>query len=115
MKKFVVLFCIPGDTMQEWMKTVSEEERKSQTEKMMQDWQKWTTDHETMIVDKGMPVGKTMRVTKDGVESARNDVNWYLVLEAASQEEATDAVKSNPHLQIPGSYVDVSESNMGGM
>jgi hypothetical protein len=115
MKKFVVLFCIPAATMQDWMKTVDEAERKKQTDQMMKDWQAWMKEHDKAIIDKGMPVGKTKRVMKDGAIDVRNDVNWYLVIEANSHDEAVAMFKNHPHLQIPEAYIDVSESNMGMM
>ena len=115
MKKFFVLFCIPGAAIDDWMKNVDEATRKSQTDEMMQSWQAWMAAHEASIVDKGLPVGKTMRVTKDGAAAARNDINWYLVVEAESQDAAVEMFKDHPHLAIPTSYIDISDASRAGM
>lgn len=115
MKKFFVLVCIPAKAIDEWMATVSEEERKKQTDQMMKDWQTWMEEHTASIVDGGLPVGKTKRVTAAGASDVRNDVNWYLVVEAPSHEEAVAMFLKHPHLQIPTAYIDISDASRQGM
>jgi hypothetical protein len=112
MKKFFVIFCIPAAAIDDWMKNVDEATRKEQSDQMMQDWQKWMADHETHILDKGLPVGKTKRVTKDGITDTRNDINWYLVMQGESHEAVAEMVKTNPHItMIPNAYAEVSDAN----
>ena len=115
MKKFFVLFCIPAAAIDTWMKEVSEEERKKQSGEMMQAWQKWMKEHKGSIIEEGLPVGKTKRVTKEGAADFRNDVNWFLVVEAPSHEEAVAMFKGHPHLDIPTAYIDVSVASRVGM
>lgn len=115
MKKFFVLFSIPAAAIQKWVAEVDEATRTTQTNEMMQAWQKWMAEHESMILDKGLPVGKTKRVTSEGVTDARNDVNWYLVVEAESHEAAAEIFKDHPHLKIPTAYIDVSSITRPGM
>lgn len=113
--KFFVTFNIPSASIQEWMSTVDEATRKEQTEKMMADWKTWMEDHKDSIVDPGLPVGKTKRVTKAGIADAKNDLNWFLIVEADSQDAAADMFKDHPHLQIPSCYIDVSGTAGMGM
>ena len=82
---------------------------------MMKDWQAWQNAHAGAIKDQGMPLGKTKRVTSGGmVADVKNDLNYYIVLEAESHEAAAEIVKDNPHFMIPDSYVEVMEiPNMG--
>lgn len=115
MKKFFVLFCIPAAAIQKWMAEVDEATRTTQTAEMMQSWQKWMTEHESMILDKGLPVGKTKRVTSEGVNDAKNDINWYLVIEAESHEAAAAMFVGHPHLAIPTAYIDISDASHPGM
>ncbi len=115
MKKFFVTFNIPAAAIQEWMSTVDEATRKEQSGKMMQDWQTWMTAHESSVLDKGLPLGKTKRVTKDGVEDIKNDLNWYLVIEAESHEAAADMFRGHPHLEIPSSYVEIMDASRSMM
>jgi hypothetical protein len=115
MKKFTVIFGIPAATIQEWMTNTDEVSRKEQTEKMMKEWQDWMTAHDAAILDKGLPLGKTKHVTAKGVEDTKNDLNWYLVVQAESHDEAAQMFVNHPHLQIPGSYAEVMDSSRPGM
>lgn len=112
MKKFFVTFAIPTGVIDDWMKTVSEEERTKQTNDMMQSWNTWMSEHESQILDKGLPLGKTKRVTKDGIIDTRNDLNWYLVIEAEDHEKAAEMLKGHPHIEmIPGAYIEVMDAS----
>lgn len=116
MKKFFVLFGIPAAAIQEWMTTVDEATRKEQTEKLMHDWNEWMAAHEDVIVDKGLPLGKTKRVDANGVSDGKNDLNWYLIVEAESHEAAADMFKDHPHIvQIPSAYAEVMGTQGMGM
>jgi hypothetical protein len=115
MKKFFVLFCIPAAAIQEWIATVDEATRKKQSDEMMRSWQTWMAAHESVILDPGMPLGKTKRVTAQGIADAKNDLNWYLVVKADSHEAAADLFKDHPHLHIPTSYIEVLDASGPGM
>ena len=116
MKKFFVLFAIPAASIQEWVANVSEEERAQQTQEMMQAWQEWMAAHESSIVDKGLPLGKTKRVDANGVSDIVNDLNWYLIVEAESHEAAAEMFADHPHVkQIPSAYVEIMDASRGGM
>jgi hypothetical protein len=112
MKKFVALFCIPAAAIQEWMSNVDEATRKEQTDKMMQEWNDWMAAHEGMVLDKGLPLGKTKRVDANGITDITNDLNWYLVFEAESHEAAAELFKNHPHIvAIPTAYVEVMDAS----
>jgi hypothetical protein len=111
MKKFVVLLGIPVAIMQDWMKNTDEAARKEQTNKMMLAWQEWMAAHESVVLDKGMPLGKTKRATAKGVEDIKNDFNWYLIIEAESHAAAAELMANHPHIQqIPGAYAEVMDT-----
>jgi hypothetical protein len=107
MNKFVAIFSIPSAAMKDWMASTDEATRKQQSDEMMKGWQKWMGDHKSAIADKGLPLGKTKRVTKGEVDDVVNDLNWYMLVEAESHTEAAELFKNHPHLNIPGAYVDV--------
>ena len=116
MKKFFVLFCIPAQAMTDWMTKVPEAERKTQMDQMMADWKTWADAHKDAIVDNGGPLGKTKRVTKDGVTDVKNDLNYYMIIQADSHEAAAELIKDNPHVQmIPSAYVEVMDATPRGM
>lgn len=115
MKKYFILFCVPTGTMATWMETTTPEERKKQSDQMMQEWGGWMEKMGSALTDKGLPLGKTKRVTKAGAADVKNDLNYYVILEAESHEAAAEMVKSSPHLQIPDAYIEVIEISHKGM
>ncbi len=115
MKKFFVLFCIPKEAIQQWMATVDEATRKEQSDKIMNEWKEWMEAHKDSVVDAGGPLGKTKRVTAEGVSDSVNDLNYYLTVQAESHEAAAEMFVGHPHLQIPTSYVEVIDSSRPGM
>src|SRR5579871_3308480 len=49
-------------------------------------WGKWMSDHADIVVDAGGPLGKTKRVSPQGVADASNFVAGYTIIEAESAE-----------------------------
>ena len=107
MNRYFVLFSIPGRVVDEWRKNTPADQVKAQSEQMMGAWQKWMQDNGKSIVDRGVPLGKTKRVTANGVADIRNDLNWYLIVDAESHDAAAKMFTTHPHLQIPEAAVEV--------
>src|SRR5438874_1510929 len=110
MKKFLVTYLAPASVVDEWKKTEPEKRRQAE-EKMQGEWKKWMSDHIKMFADTGAGVGKTKRVTGQGVTDAKNDIMLYGIVEAQSHEAAARAFEGHPHLQIPQSSIEVMEIN----
>lgn len=91
------------------MKNTSPEEMQAQGKKLEADMLAWMDKHAASIVDKGLPLGKTKRLTAQGAEDTRNDLNYYQVVEAESHEAAVQIFADNPHTVIPTAYIDVME------
>ena len=115
MKKYFALYRIPVETMNEWKKNTSPEVMQEQGKKLGEDMGAWMEKHKGSFVEKGLPLGKTKRVTKDGIVDAQNDLNYYCIIEAESHEEAAKMFSDNPHFIIPTAYVDVMEIPHMGM
>ena len=47
-------------------------ERQARQQKGMEAWSKWADAHRDAIVENGSPLGKTLRISKRGVESIKN-------------------------------------------
>lgn len=107
MSRFFALFAIPARVIDEWVKTTPEDKRQAMSQEMMGAWQNWMAENGKYIVDRGTPLGKTKRVTSNGVVDIRNDLNWYLILEADSHEAAAKIFTSHPHLRIPEASVEI--------
>lgn len=106
MAKFIALYCMPISGLEDWMKT-PEADRKAMEDKMKADWDVWMAANKSAIVSTS-GVGKTKRVSKEGVADAKNDIMLYSVVEAESHEAAVKVFENHPHLGIPGSWIDVS-------
>ena len=76
--------------------------------KGMDAWMGWGEKHAASIVEMGGPLGRTKKVTKDGVEDIRNHIAGYVVVEAADHEAAARMFEDHPHFSIfPGDGVEV--------
>lgn len=109
MKKFLITYLAPVSVVDEWKKTAPEK-RKQAEEKMQADWKKWMNDHSKMFADSA-GVGKTKRVTGQGLADTRNDIMLYAIAEAESHDEVAKTFKDHPHLQIPQASIEVMEIN----
>ncbi len=71
-------------------------------------WTEWEKANAASFADRGGMVGKTLRVTKDGTARATNSFCGYVVVEAATIEDAARIFENHPHFSIfPGDGVDI--------
>ncbi len=103
--KFIVFYSIPVAVIADWAKT-DPNVRKDAEEKMKAEWQKWMSDHSSMIKS-SEACGKTKKITAQGITDTKNDICLYSFIEAESHEAAAKAFENHPHLQIPQSYIEV--------
>lgn len=103
MSKFFLLYLAPVSAIEQMMANSTPEQRKAG----MDAWMAWMKKNQSALVDMGAPLGKTKRVTATGVESVRNEVTGYTVVEAASHDAAAAMLAGHPHLSVPGAYIDV--------
>jgi hypothetical protein len=76
--------------------------------KGMAAWGAWMGQHASAIVDSGGPLGKTKKVSAQGVADTRNNAAGYVVVEAPSHEAAAKMFEGHPHFAIfPGDGVEV--------
>jgi len=109
MKKFLAVYLGSASAIAKW-KELSEEKRKTLEAAGMQAWGKWASGNEKVIVDQGSPLGKTKRITAQGVSDTRNEITAYTVVEAESHEAAAKMFENHPHFMIfPGDSVEVME------
>jgi len=112
MARYFALYLAPIATVESWMASTTPAERKAS----MEAWGKWMSDNAKSFADIGSPLGKTKKVTADGVLSVKNDILGYSIIEASSHDEAAKLLKGHPHFQIPGASVEVLEiTPMTGM
>lgn len=107
MPRFMAVYTGTPDGMDKWNK-LDEATRKAREAEGLQAWMKWGETHKDKIVFDGGPLGKTKRIGKDGISDIRNNLAGYIVVEAASHEEAARMFENHPHFTIfPGEAVEV--------
>ena len=76
----------------------------------MEAWGKWMADHASAIVEHGSPLGRTLRVSPDGVARHENRIVAYIIVEADSHEAAACMFENHPHFaMMPGDSIEVME------
>ena len=62
------------------------------------------------IVDQGSPVGKTKRISAQGISDTKNEIAAYTIVQADSHEAAARLFEHHPHFTIfPGDSVEIME------
>lgn len=105
---------MPPAGLDAWMNK-PEEERKAAETQMRTDWDTWMKTHADAVLNT-IGLGKTKRVSADGIEDAKNGMMLSSYVTAESLEAAGELFKDHPHLGIPGATIEIMEANpMGGM
>lgn len=97
MKKFLVLYKASAEAFQQAMKSTPEQQKAG-----MDAWMVWSKKAASSIVDMGAPLGKTMKVTKNGASPSTNDLGGYSILQGESKEAVAQALKDHPHFKMMG-------------
>jgi hypothetical protein len=91
-------------------KFAGREKRQANDRAGMDAWMAWGRAHEKAIVDDGGLLGRTKRVSADGITDVRNNLAGYTVVEAESHEAAAKMFLNHPHFTIfPGDAVEIME------
>lgn len=109
MKKFFVLYMAK---IADFQKVVAEMAKQTpeQRAKEMKEWSTWTSEHKGAVVDEGVPVGKTKRVTSTQISDVKNEIGGYSIIQANSHDEAAKTLQSHPHFKIlPNGWIEVME------
>jgi hypothetical protein len=93
--------------MAAWI-ALPETERQAKSKEGMAAWKAWAEKHQASIVEMGGPLGKTKKISSDGVADVSNDMGAFMLVRAASQAEAAKLFEHHPHFSIfPGQAVEV--------
>jgi hypothetical protein len=109
MKKFLAVYMGSAAALAEW-NALDEATRKAREKAGIAAWKKWAADHGGAIVELGSPIGKTKRVSAEGIADMKNEIGAYTVVQAESHDAAARLFESHPHFAIfPGDRVEVME------
>lgn len=74
----------------------------------MKAWGEWMEAHAASIVDSGGPLGKTKKVSRDGIADISNTMAAYVIVEAPSHEAAAKMFEGHAHFTLfPGEGVEI--------
>jgi len=111
MKKFLAVYIGTDAALERarWNE-LDDEKRKAAQARGIEAWMEWGTKHAAAIVDQGTPLGKTKRVSPEGISGTKNALVGYTIVEAESHEAAAKLFEKHPHFTIfPGDSVEIME------
>ena len=93
--------------MKAWM-AMPETERNAAVQKGIAAWKGWMEKHHGVIEGQGGPLGKTKRITANGIQDVSNQMSGYVVIRAESHDAAAALFENHPHFtNFPGEGVEV--------
>lgn len=109
MKTYLAIYT-GSQTGRKKFEALSPATQKKRSQAGMAAWQKWATDHSKVIVEMGAPLGKTKRVTRQGVADIRNSMAAFTIVQAKSHAAAAKMFLKHPHFTLlPGDGVEIME------
>jgi hypothetical protein len=111
MKNFVAVYTGTPQSPQRlnWDK-LDDTTRKARQDAGMKAWGDWMVKHQSAVVEQGGPLGKTTRVSPQGIAEVSNNLAGYVVVQAESMEAAAHMFENHPHFTIfPGESVEIME------
>ena len=111
MKKFVAVFTgTPSSAQRKNWDKLDEATRKDRQATGMKAWGDWMAKYKSAVVENGGPLGKTTRVSPQGIAETSNNLAAYTVIQADSKEAAARMFEHHPHFTIfPGEAVEIME------
>ncbi|MCU1676020.1 MAG: hypothetical protein JWM93_778 [Frankiales bacterium] len=79
-------------------------------------WMTWASAAGQAVVDLGVPLQAGRKITATEITDSTNQASGYSILEADSLDHVCDLLVKHPHLEMPGSSIEVFEMlSMPGM
>ncbi|MCB2114356.1 MAG: hypothetical protein R3C42_06490 [Parvularculaceae bacterium] len=111
MKTYLAVYMGTPETMAKsgWF-DLAPDERKAREEKGIASWRAWMSDNADALAFEGGPLGKTKQTSKTGIDDVTNSMTGFVVLRAASHEDAAKKFLNHPHFSVfPGEAVEIME------
>jgi hypothetical protein len=111
MKKFLAIYIGTEAAFERsGFNALDEERRKAREKEGFDAWIEWGKRNASAIVDQGAPLGKTKRASPEGIESIKNAMAGYVIVQAESHDAAAKLFEGHPHFSIfPGDSVEIME------
>jgi hypothetical protein len=101
MNTYLAVF-LSNKTRPRWLEwyALSDEERRARDAQGLPAIAAWEEAHRESIVYMGGPLGPTKRTTPEGVTDTVNELTVFIVVRAASHDEAARMFIDHPHMTI---------------
>lgn len=112
MKNFLAIYIgsVSAFEKSAWSRTTDENERRKLEQSGMEAWGNWVMTNQDSIIDHGSPLGKTKRISTQGISDIENKITAYTIVKAESHAAAAKIFENHPHFTIfPGDSVEVME------
>ena len=111
MKTFLAVFTgTPNSPQRAKWNQLDDATRNARQSTGMKAWGDWMAKHGSAVVGQGGPLGKTKRVSPQGIADVSNNLAAFVLVHAQSQDAAARMFESHPHFTIfPGEAVEVME------
>jgi hypothetical protein len=87
---------------------LSEGERAAKQQEGMAAWVAWAAKYQDVTLETGGPLGKTKKVSENGIADVSNALAAFAVVRASSHEAAARLFENHPHFTIfPGDCVEI--------
>jgi hypothetical protein len=107
MPHFLAVYTIKPEAVAAF-RALPEAEQKRRDDIGLKQWTDWEAANAASLPNRGGMVGKTRRVTKDGIGDGQNDFCGYVIVEAESIDAAARLFENHPHITVfPGDGIDV--------
>jgi len=107
MPRFLAVYTMKPEALARF-RSLSKAEQDAVDAVGLKQWEEWEKKNAAAFPDNGGMVGKTLRVSKDGIAPASNDFCGYVVVEAETIEKAAEIFVNHPHFTtFPGDGVDI--------
>ena len=108
MKKFLVLYHAPAESMAQTMNFTPEQQAKG-----MEAWMQWAQKCGSQLVEMGSPLMNGQQLSADGsVAASHKNVSGYSILEAENLDAAKALLEGHPHISgwNPDATIEVHET-----
>lgn len=96
-----------GERRKAW-DALSDAERRAREQEGIAAWGAWVQKNQGAIASIGGPLGKTKKVTEQGISDVANELGAFTVVTADSHEAAAKLFENHPHFTIfPGESVEI--------
>ena len=109
MKRFLAVYIGTEAALARW-KDLDDDKRRAREAEGIKAWMDWATANAAAIVEDGSPLGKTKRVSSQGIADIRNALTGYTIVQVESHQAAAKLFEDHPHFTIfPGDSVEIME------